>query len=169
MKTIKYLAVSAALISLIACSKSDLESATGAEAEGEVLTTVGSFASWSSVSNSDKGTDAVAFAGEVRDAAITEDVIENGMVLVFGKANNHVQPLPFQESNGELRYWYYHVTPGSVFIQASAASKTAAVTTAQDFAVVVLTQDQLEKLESAGTSRDLLLGMSLEQVSALVK
>ena len=77
--------------------------------------------------------------------------------------------LPFQEEGADLKYWYYHVSQGSVFIQANSPLKSATVTTAQNFAVVVVSKSQLETLETNGTSRDLLLGMSLEQVTALLK
>lgn len=167
MKALKYFVVSAAMFSLVACSKSDMQSPIGTEDSAVVSTTNSSLATWSSVPNIGKGTD-VAFAGEIKNNAINSEVIESGMVLVFGKANNQVQSLPFQENNTNLRYWYYHVSEGSVLIQASAAAKSAEVTTPQDFAVVVLKADQLEQLEADGTTRDMLMGMSLEQVSAVL-
>lgn len=170
MKAIKYWAACFALLSLVACSKSELQSSARAE-EAAVVSTIGTdgAAKWSSVANAGVSNDAVAFAGEVKDEAITEEVLESGMVLVFAKSGNLVQSLPFQESGSDLKYWYYHVSLGSVFIQANAASRAATAITAKDFAVVVLTQAQLEKLEGNGTSRDLLLGMSLDQVNNLVK
>jgi len=167
MKALKYFAVSAALFSLVACSKSDMQSPVGTEESAVVTTSGSSLATWSSVPNAGKGTD-VAFAGEIKNNAISADVIESGMVLVFGKANNQIQSLPFQENNTNLRYWYYHVSEGSVLVQASAASKSAEVTNAQDFAVVVLKADQLEQLEADGTSRDMLMSMSLEQLNAVL-
>lgn len=167
MKALKYFVVSAAMFSLVACSKSDMQSPIGS-GETEVVSTTGSsLATWSSVPNLGKGTD-VAFAGEIKNSAISSEVVESGMVLVFGKANNQIQSLPFQENNTNLRYWYYHVSEGSVLIQASAATKNAEVSNPQDFAVVVLKADQLEQLEADGTTRDMLMGMSLEQLSTVL-
>ena len=170
MKTIKYLSVSLSLLILVSCSKSALQSSAELE-PGNETAAIGAgdmTARWSTVTNSTgEGNEAVAFAGEIKDEAITEDVIENGLVLVFAKTAAQVQSLPFQEESAELRYWYYHVSQGSVFIQANSVSKNAAVT-AQDFGVVVLSKSQLEALESNGISRDLLLGMSFDQVSAVL-
>lgn len=173
MKAIKYWGAALGLLTLVACSKSELETANPVQQETETMAVTASndanaAAKWSSVSNTGTGTEAVAFAGEIKDDAITEDVIVNGLVLVFGKTNSLVQSLPFQEKGNELRYWYYHVSQGSVFIQANSVSKSASVTTAQDFAVIVISKSQLENLESNGTSRDLLFGMSFDQVNALL-
>lgn len=165
----KYLSVSLCLLILVACSKSALQSSAEAESGGTSTLTGSGAARWSTVTNSNtaEGNETVAFAGEIKDETITEDVIENGLVLVFAKTAAQVQSLPFQDESAALRYWYYHVSQGSVFIQANSVSKDAAITT-QDFGVVVLSKTQLEALESAGTSRDLLLGMSFDQVNALL-
>lgn len=165
----KYLSVFLCLLILVACSKSALQSSAEAESGGTSTVAGSGAARWSTVANSNtaEGNETVAFAGEIKDETITEDVIENGLVLVFAKTATQVQSLPFQEESAELKYWYYHVSQGSVFIQANSASRTAAIT-AQDFGVVVLSKTQLEALESDGTSRDLLLGMSFDQVNALL-
>ena len=168
MKAIKYWGASLALLVLVSCTKSEMQSAAEVTTESAMVSTPGNL-KWSSVANAGAGNEAVAFAGEIKNDAITEEVMENGLVLVFSKTASQVHSLPFQEEGSELRYWYYHVSQGSVFIQANSASKSATVTTAQDFAVIVISKSQLEALESNGTSRDLLLGMSLEQVNALLK
>lgn len=168
MKAIKYWGASLALLILVSCTKSELQSAAEATTESAAITSISDL-KWSPVANAGAGNEAVAFAGEIKNEAITEEVMESGLVLVFGKTSNQVQSLPFQEEGSELRYWYYHVSQGSVFIQANSPSKSATVTTAQNFAVVVISKSQLETLEANGTSRDLLLGMSLEQVTSLLK
>jgi hypothetical protein len=168
MKAIKYWGVSLGLLILVSCTKSEMQSAAELTADNATVTSVGDL-KWSSVANAGAGNEAVAFAGEIKNDAITEEVMESGLVLVFSKTANQVQSLPFQEETADLRYWYYHVSQGSVFIQANSASKSAIVTTAQDFAVVVISKSQLETLETNGTSRDLLLGMSLDQLNTLLK
>jgi hypothetical protein len=96
--------------------------------------------------------------------AITADVVNKGLVLVYAKEGSAIQSLPY-ESEQSKSFWYYQVAEGSLLVSADVYGTSSA--TAPEVRYFVFTGEQVNEIEKSGTSKAELMNLSYEQASAL--
>jgi hypothetical protein len=120
---------------------------------------------WQPVNNSStsgKTASTKGFTGVVNDLSISQDVLSNGLVLVFAKEGNQGQSLPFVQS-GSI-YWYYQVEEGQISVSAEGSTDQS-----KEFQYIVLTSDQLNDLEARGYPKNTLVNISWNDAVDLFK
>jgi hypothetical protein len=167
MKDMKILVLGLGLLVFASCKKNDitpaqLETETPAPAAAPANTA--RLSSWQSVSwSADKSNGSAA--GVIKDAAITTDVANEGLVLVFAKKGNIEQSLPYMQS-GDV-FWNYQVEEGTIIITADGANSKAAIDADQQFQYVVISKEQLDALDAKGQSRNSLINLSYQTAVSL--
>jgi len=154
-----------ALMLLIAsCKKEDVRQTT----TDSVSSGTASKAQWNSLSSwqNSKTENVTTYFSRLTDSSITNDVVNAGIVLVYKKTGNDIQSLPFQEKDGKT-YWYYQVAKGSIRINSDNNEGQNFAT--QTFSYLVVTPEQLSKLEASGKTKLDLLQLSYDQASSLIK
>jgi hypothetical protein len=119
--------------------------------------------SWSSAATDDGTT----FFSNLPDSAITSEIANGGLVLVFRKTGSAIQALPVQEKDSKT-YWYYQVAKGSLRINAD-NNEGKKNLSAQSFSYFVITPEKLSALEAGGKTKLDLLQLSYTQAVALLK
>lgn len=167
MKDVKMLVLGLGLLVFASCKKNDitpagLETETPAPAAAPANTA--RLSSWQSVNNwsTDKSNGS---AGIIKDAAITADVANEGLVLVFAKKGNIEQSLPYMQT-GDV-FWSYQVEEGTIIISADGANDKVAIDANQQFQYVVLSKEQLDALDAKGQSRTNLINLSYQTAISL--
>ncbi len=105
--------------------------------------------------------------GEIGDLAITKDISENGIVLVYTKDGNTVHQLPYSEKSAGKSYsWYYQVADGKITISLEGSDEITNSKKQQSFTYLILSADQLENLESKGLSNGELFQLPYDRAVA---
>jgi hypothetical protein len=112
----------------------------------------------------------------IEDANITEDVAENGLVLLFKKNSKAVTAMPFEEEGGaaaeegvsKANYWYHQVTEGSLLISCDVYESGKAPGAENSFKYFIVTPEKLKTLETSGHTTEELMGLSYTQAVALL-
>ena len=113
----------------------------------------------------------------IEDANITEDVAENGLVLLFKKNSKAVTALPFEEEGAgaveegisKANYWYHQVTEGSLLVSCDVYESGKAPGAAENsFKYFIVTPEKLQILEADGHTTEELMGLSYTQAVALL-
>ncbi len=109
-----------------------------------------------------------SYNNSITDNALTVDVIENGLVLVYMKAGTHIESLPFQQKGKTDAYWYYQVSENTIQLNAYVYS-AAAISNQQAFRYFIINADKLKSLEENGHSQSELMSLNYENAAALLK
>jgi hypothetical protein len=170
MKDMKILVLGLGLLVFASCKKNEitpagLETETPAPAAAPATSNTARLSSWQSVSNWSADNSTGSAAGVIKDAAITADIANEGIVLVFAKKGNIEQSLPYMQS-GDV-FWNYQVEEGTIIITADGANGKAAIDTDQQFQYVVLSKEQLDALDAKGQSRNNLINLSYQTANSL--
>jgi hypothetical protein len=170
MKRISIIAAGILMIAASSCTKDELRSEQEfTEPVVEVTATatpVATVSEWQPVREWSVAQESKSQAGTISNAAITTDVVDNGLVLVFAKKGDVAQSLPY--TDGDI-YWNYQVEAGQVSINAAATTEAGKIDRQQAFQYIVLSKEQVDALETKGVSRDQLINMSYLQAIALTK
>ena len=103
------------------------------------------------------------------EPAITADVVDNGLVLLFKKDNSTLTALPVEEdSKGDSKYWYHQVTEGNIMISADSYGAATSPDANSTFKHFVITPQKLKDLEGKGQTVDQLMSLTYEQAAALL-
>ncbi len=168
MKKITLIAAGFAVLLIASCKKSDTDtivpvvnagSNTGQEAASAKLS------AWQSVelTGTNSKTDGNLYSGSIEDLAITADILNSGLVLLYDKTAEGMQPLPYMQK-GNIR-WHYDVVEGAISINADAAGNT--ITGKREFSYVILSTEQLNALEAKGLTKSTLINMDYTTAAGL--
>lgn len=175
MKTVKFPILCLAVTLFAAsCKKNDVQGETSSES---TAATAASDLSWKTISqweNDDQGTFSVHYF-TIADSSITADVADNGLVLVYKKADTNVNTLPFEEGNpgdastasNTANYWYHQVSEGSLLVSCDVYTGKAD-DAANSFKYFVITPEKLESLASDGYDAEKLMNLSYNDAAALL-
>lgn len=170
MKSIKIFPVVIGLFFAVSCKKIDLQQALPAETIPTTTLMDNPAASgmtdWKTINTWSAG-DINTITGEISDMAITKDISENGIILVYTKEGNAVHQLPYStQSAGNAYSWYYQVSEGKIIISLEANGDVANLRKQQGFTYLILSANQLEDLESKGLSAAELFQIPYEKAVA---
>lgn len=187
MKNVKFSILGLSLILLIvSCKKDDFKN-TGTDAVATATTalneadTVG----WTS-SNQWETADQETFSVHyftIEDANITADVADNGLVLLFKKAGNSINTLPFEEgtnstsdeddaadeSDSNSNYWYHQVSEGSLLVSCDVYGAAATPDEANNFKYFIITPEKLQSLQTDGHTTEELMALSYTEAKNLLE
>lgn len=112
----------------------------------------------------------------IEDANITEDVTDNGLVLLFKKNGKSVNAMPFEENEGAVaeegiskaNYWYHQVTEGSLLISCDVYESAKAPGAENSFKYFIVTPEKLKNLEADGHTTEELMGLGYKEALALL-
>lgn len=129
----------------------------------------------------DQGTFSVRYV-TINDSAITADVADNGLVLLYKKSGNTINALPFEEGTAgntqsvtdasgstPANYWYHQVAEGSLLISCDQYTKTAAPDAANNFKYFVITPAKLQHLQTNGYTPEKLMDLSYADAATLLQ
>lgn len=125
---------------------------------------------WQSASTWDveKQEDFSIYYINVSDAAITSEVVDDGLVLLYKNDKLSLSSLPVEENGKtESRYWYHQVTEGNIMISVDSYGDALSPDASSNFKYFILTPEKLEELEANGQDVDSLMNLSYQQASAL--
>ena len=152
------------MLLIVSCKKEDVQSTNTTSSSSNVSKA----SQWNSLSNwsTSKADNTTTYFSSLSDSAITFDVANAGLVLVYKKSGNSIQALPFQEPGNSI-YWYYQVSKGSVRINSD--NNNGQNLSAQSFVYFVITPQKLSTLQASGKTKLDLLQLSYDQANALLK
>jgi hypothetical protein len=171
MKGMKILALAIGVFTFVSCRKDSMQedvaftetpvAANSGSTESATLSAWQTVNSWN-VPAKQSGS---VYTGRIDDAAITGDITNTGLILLFTKNGTTTQSLPFKQ-DGNI-YWNYQVEEGSVIVSADAGASQTNVDNNRQFQYIVLSKEQLDALEAKGQSRSSLINMSYQSAVAL--
>lgn len=184
MKTIKFPILGFALVlTVFSCKKSDFNEEAGAAPAANVLSNVGAdTVGWKSAAlweTADQETFSVHYF-TIEDAAITNEVADNGLVLLFKRTGHTINALPFEEgaategtdpdaANGLSKYWYHQVAAGNLLISCDAYNNaTTTPDASSSFKHFVITPEKLQRFEADGYTTEKLMNLSYAEAAALL-
>lgn len=182
MKNVKLPVLGLSLVLLMAsCKKNDYKEASATDATTATASSEADSLGWKTSStweNADQGSFSVHYF-TIQDSAITSDVADNGMVLVFKKNGTAVNALPFEEATSvaqtatekttNANYWYHQVSTGSLLISCDLYKAAATPDNANSFKYFVLTPEKLQSLETSGYTAEKLMNLSYSAAASLLK
>ena len=159
MKKIQLLGL-AALLAFASCKKNDVT--TEAQTTGVSKSQEAQLSTWTAVQNwtTTEGNS----QGSISDNNISAAIASQGLVLVY--ANTKSTPVLLPAQVGKTNY-YYQVENGS--IQINASKTDASFDKSQQFSYIILSKEQLQKLEEKGFSKLQLMAMDYSNVKQLNK
>lgn len=161
MKNSKLCIVAMALI-LVSCEKNDIESIL-ATRDSIVANPSKIFADWQIVSNWTHTDN--HFQAEFIDQNISNDVLLNGLVLVYAKHQNLIKLISGQLNTDD---WSYQVEENAIQIHVSTKDDVF-FNEEQWISYFIIPQQQLKKLEENGVGKLQLFEMSYIEVMQLLK
>jgi hypothetical protein len=180
MKNVKLSILGLSLVLLVAsCKKEDFKEETLADAPASTIgldeaDSVGWNASgtWETA---DQETFSVRYFS-IEDVNITEDVADNGLVLLFKKNGNSVNAMPFEEEGAaaseegisKANYWYHQVAEGGLLISCDVYESAKAPGAENSFKYFIITPEKLKTLEADGHTTEALMGLSYKEAVALL-
>lgn len=168
MKDMKILVLGLGLLAFASCKKNEVTPAlseTETPAPAAAPASTSRLSAWQALSSWDAAKSNGSVAGIIKDAAITADIANEGLVLVFAKKGSIEQSLPYMQS-GDV-FWSYQVEEGTIIITADGANDRAAIDTDQQFQYIVLSKEQLDALDAKGQSRSILINLSYQTAVSL--
>jgi hypothetical protein len=174
MKNVKFSILGLSLLLLAAsCKKDDFQESAS------TATTQASDAGWQTAANWEtvnQQTFSVQYF-TIDDENITDDVADNGLVLVFKKNAGAINALPFEEANtgtakaeeSTANYWYHQVTKGSLLVSCDVNNASATPNTANSFKYIIITPEKLQSLETDGYTAEKLMNLSYADAKALLE
>jgi len=115
-------------------------------------------ATWKSTGTADEAT--------LSSEGLSEDISKNGVVLVYGQSAGSIELLPYTDAAGV--YWYYQVSGNAVTVYAQKGEKTS-VASGSSFRIVALSERKVGDIETAGTVKADLIGLSHDKLSSLIQ
>ncbi|MET0634699.1 MAG: hypothetical protein ABWZ25_01655 [Chitinophagaceae bacterium] len=148
---------------LVSCQKADKEEMYPANNSITETTAKTTGSGWLPVvftagSADDKGK--VTAEGTLSSDVITDEILADGIVLLFSKDENAVNMLPYQNASTE---WNYTVSKGQIDVTAVGNEAVKA----SSIQYVVVPASKIAELEKTGYSRNDLVNISFEKASAL--
>jgi len=165
MKSYKLPILGIGLVLLIAsCKKEDVRQTNSTDSTSGAS----SKTQWSSLTAWGNSTteNVTTYFSKLTDSSITNEVVNNGLVLVYKKSGTDIQLLPFQEKDSKT-YWYYQVAKG--FVRINSDNNNGQNLAASTFTYFVVTPEQLSNLEAKGKTKFDLLQLSLDEATSLLK
>lgn len=125
---------------------------------------------WKTMGNwtSSKEDGYTAYNNSIDDKAITAEVVENGMILVFIRDGNKVESMPYQQTGKNEAYWHYQVSENNIQLNAD-VSGARSLDKLQSFIYFIISPDKLKALEAQGHSQDELMTFTYDKASTLLK
>ncbi|MGZ5286589.1 MAG: hypothetical protein ACXWB9_05355 [Flavisolibacter sp.] len=150
------------LVAFSSCKKTEVATPQD-EFENPATTTTGDvkLSAWQQPATWNSNTSNGSVEASLSDNAISAEVVNEGMVLVYAQQGNDRSAMPFQANNAS---WFYQVSEGNIAIYGNGAAGSE---NEMSFSYVVLSKDQVSTLESNGTSKSDLLNLSFEQAKQL--
>ena len=150
------------LVAFASCKKTDVPT-TQDEVETPAITAVSGvkLSAWQQPATWNANASNGSVEASLSDNAISSEVVNEGMVLVYAQKGNDRSAMPFQANNAS---WFYQVSEGSIAIYGNGAAGSEKE---MSFSYVVLSKEQVATLESNGTSKSDLLNLSFEQAKQL--
>jgi hypothetical protein len=180
MKNVKLPILGLSLILIVASCKKDDFKDSSTDTTGAILASNADSLSWIAASQwqkSDQETFSVHYF-TIADSSITADVADNGLVLVFKKAGNNINTLPFEEASTNeggnvtstnANYWYHQVSEGSLLISYDVYKAPVNPDNANSFQYFVITPEKLESLQNNGYTAEKLMNLNYKEAAALLK
>jgi hypothetical protein len=172
IKTFKIVAIALSLTTIVSCRKDGLDEMAFTEETPSAIVSQTTAATavlsdWKPVStwNTVKKQAGTTWSGTIEDAAITSDIVNNGLILVFAKNGNAGQSLLYMQAGDA--YWYYQVEAGRITINTETVNGNASIDKDQSFQYVMLSKEQLDELETKGVTRDDLVKLSWEEATTM--
>ena len=182
MKNVKLPILGLSLVLLVAsCKKDDFKEESDTTTSAAVNSA--DSLSWQSATQwekADQGTFSVHYF-TIADSSITADVADNGLVLVYKKAGNSINSLPFEETKNSkeagsnastpanANYWYHQVAEGNLLISYDVYNTPANSDDVNKFQYFVITPETLETLQTNGYTPEKLMGLSYAEAANLLK
>jgi len=179
MTNLKLPTLGLSLVLLMAsCSKNDIEeiSSDAALSSAVALSTMDTVG-WKSANvweTADQETFSVRYF-TIADPAITADVADNGLVLLFKRTGSAINALPFEESATEstdqttnANYWYHQITEGSLLVSCDVYTSKTNTDATSAFKYFVITPEKLQTLEADGHTTEELMSLSYADASSLL-
>ena len=179
MKNVKFPILALSLVLLTtSCQKNDFSEEPATEVAPTTALTDADAAGWQTSTTwevADQETFSVQYF-TIEDAAITSEVADNGLVLLYKKSGQAVNALPFEESaststegteSAAANYWYHQVTEGSLLISRDVYGKETP-DVASAFKYFVITPDKLQALEADGYTTETLMNLKYADAAALL-
>lgn len=153
------------MLLIISCKKEDVQKTATANNSLSNINLKSS--QWNSLSNwsSSKTENITTYFSTLSDSAITAEVANAGLVLVYKKNGNDIQSLPFQEKDSKI-YWYYQVSKGSIRI--SSDNSDGQNLGSYSFSYFIFTPQQISFLEAKGKTKLNLLQLSYGQAASIL-
>jgi hypothetical protein len=151
----------------ISCKKADVQNENKSKDQSALASNTAVVSNWKTIDSwqTIAGKNSTTYQSKIEDASITDEVISNGLVLVYANNGKSIESLPFEQKNGASTYsWYYQVSEGMINVS-SQVRGTGSAAINQNIRYFVLTPQQLEDLQTKGTSRSELMDMSYQQLS----
>lgn len=169
MKNYKLPLMGFALVLLIttSCKKEDVQQLNTSKTTSASSGNKGSWNSLSTWSTVKADSSTTTYFSNLSDTAISADVVQSGLVLVFRKTASAIESLPFQDKSTGT-YWYYQVSKNLLRIDGN--NKVSGQNAdGQAFSYFVFTPQQISNLEAKGKTRLDLMQLSYDQAVALFK
>ena len=164
MKNNKFLSLLIGLFAFTACQK-DVSKELAPETTETENASVSAILSGLTTVNKESTTEdgnAVIYT-RIADAAISTEVLQNGLVLVFAKTSSGMQQIPQTIDGIE---WSYEITVGGITISATNIQSRIAANS-QSVQYIIISEEQLNELANNGIAKEELLNLSYEKASLL--
>lgn len=161
--SISILLVAAIALLFASCRKSDLITETATTSEiTSVATSEWHAGTWQSA----KGKSSTVNYFVITDNALS--TAADGMVIVFKKSGTSVRTLPFEEKVGNHTiYWFYQISGNTITINKQGGTEENS--SSNDlFNHIVISANQLEQLTVKGYTYQKLMGLSIEEIKAIL-
>jgi len=148
---------------LTSCQKANRDELSPAATETTTAATAVTSSGWIPVTFSagaQTGKGLTASTGSVLTTAVDNGILEDGLVLVFGKTDAVVNLLPFQGADLE---WSYNVSQGEISIVAIGKKELSSAS----MLTVVIPSAKIAELEKTGYTRSDLLNIPYEKAQTL--
>lgn len=163
------------MILITSCRKVDVQQDKQAAVPAAAVATTkeatsSKVSAWQTVTGwkSNKEEKYTAFSTTISDNALTSATIANGLVLVYMKSGDNTIALPSQEK-GSNKYWYYQASEGQLTINCDVYGTNQQIGQAPDIKYFVISEQQINELETAGKSKMNLIGLSYNDALTTLK
>lgn len=165
MKKILFAALAFITLAFASCRKDDsveapAQTTDGNEISGSSDVFVSAWmapATWKSSGSSEEAT--------LSSEGLSGDISRSGVVLVYGQGADSPELLPYTDASGV--YWYYQISGNTVTVYAQKGEKSSTAS-GSSFRIVALSESKVGEIETAGTVKAELIGLSHDKLSSLI-
>lgn len=154
------------VVALSACQKEQKESLLSMA--GNTGQSVSS--SWAPINNwaSEPAADNKSFNGSIADSSITDEILSNGLVLLYAKNGTIIEALPSTHSaTGDIA-WNYQVSQGMISVNGKLNGQ-GVFNKEEPFSYFILSKDQIDALEKKDKNVNDLLNSSYDNLQTLLQ